>query len=70
MSTAPDVKKQSDSAVRNPLWETNESRRLFHDDTALGTKSGDEVERLQNEMHSSLNKGIGSVLTPISACGP
>ncbi|XP_015982791.1 uncharacterized protein LOC107501298 [Rousettus aegyptiacus] len=40
MSTAPDVKKQSDSAVRNPLWETNESRRLFHDDTALGTKSG------------------------------
>lgn len=50
MSTAPDIKKQSDSAMRNPLWETNESMRLCHDDTALGAESGDEVELLQNEM--------------------
>lgn len=36
----------------NPLWRTNESRRLPHDDTALGGKSGDEVECQQKQCGS------------------
>lgn len=48
MSVAPAIKKQSDSAMGNPLWKTNESIRRPHDDTTLSAESDDQVSAGQN----------------------